>query len=210
MRRIPGQGEIYRHFKGNLYRIVTLAQHAETGEQLVVYQGLYGDYPVYARPLSLFLEEVDREKYPEAQDRYRFTLILEAGTLAGAPAAGTPVPPSEEAGATVGPDAQLKPAGEPSGREEAKPGTAPEGAGLAADEEAFELDPGLLAFLEADSYEKKLEVFDQLAGRADQKMLNTMAVSLDLELSEGSLEEQYEALKNCLLTLERYECNRLR
>ncbi|HJB92121.1 MAG TPA: DUF1653 domain-containing protein [Candidatus Eisenbergiella merdigallinarum] len=210
MRRIPGQGEIYRHFKGNLYRIVTLAQHAETGEQLVVYQGLYGDYPVYARPLSLFLGEVDREKYSEAQDRYRFTLIPEAGTLAGAPAAGTPVPPSEEAGASAGPDAQLKPAGEPSEREEAKPGTAPEGAGPAADEEAFELDPGLLAFLEADSYEKKLEVFDQLAGRADQKMLNTMAVSLDLELSEGSLEEQYEALKNCLLTLERYECNRLR
>ena len=41
-------------------------------------------------------------------------------------------------------------------------------------------------------------------------MLNTIAVSLDLELSGDSIEEQYETLKNCLLTLERYECNRLR
>ena len=76
-------------------------------------------------------------------------------------------------------------------------------------EEAL-LDPDLLDFLEADSYEKKLEVFGRLAGKADGHMLNTIAVSLDLELSGDSIEEQYETLKNCLLTLERYECNRLR
>ncbi len=57
---------------------------------------------------------------------------------------------------------------------------------------------------------KKLEVFAALEGKADLHMLNAIAASLDLELSEGSLEEQYDTLKSCLMTLERYECNRLR
>ena len=59
-------------------------------------------------------------------------------------------------------------------------------------------------------YEEKLEVFASLEGKVDLHMLNAIAASLDLELSEGSLEEQYDTLKSCLMTLERYECNRLR
>lgn len=58
--------------------------------------------------------------------------------------------------------------------------------------------------------EEKLEVFASLEGKVDLHMLNAIAASLDLELSEGSLEEQYDTLKSCLMTLERYECNRLR
>ena len=72
--RIPKKGELYRHFKGNLYEVIVIARDSETLEEMVVYKEMDGE-AVYVRPLRMFVSKVDREKYPDVLQEYRFEHI---------------------------------------------------------------------------------------------------------------------------------------
>lgn len=202
---IPKPHEIYKHFKGNLYQVVTIAKHSETGEQLVIYQALYGDFGTYARPLSMFTSEVDREKYPEVKQRFRFELQGADADRQIRESVDGKAESNRQIQDSANSDTQtaMKPAA-PAAQSTA------DSVPISTAEEEPALDPLVLEFLDADSYEQKLNILAGLHHRITNEMITTMAISCDIEVNDGDLEERYEELKNCLLTMEKFECNRLR
>ena len=70
MRKIK-VGSIYKHFKGNLYQVLAIAQNTETEEQVVVYVDIKND-KTWVRPYDMFNSLVDKEKYPDLIQKYRF------------------------------------------------------------------------------------------------------------------------------------------
>ena len=66
---------IYRHFKGNYYLVEDIATDSETHKEMVVYRRLYDDGSLWVRPVEMFLSEVDHDKYPNVEQKYRFELV---------------------------------------------------------------------------------------------------------------------------------------
>lgn len=65
---------IYKHFKGDYYFVEDIVTHSETKDKMVLYRRLYGDYSLYVRPYDMFASEVDHEKYPNVEQKYRFEI----------------------------------------------------------------------------------------------------------------------------------------
>ena len=188
MREIPKPGQIYRHFKGNLYQITAIARHSETLEALVIYQALYGDFQYYARPLHMFMDELDKEKYSGVKQRDRFELVR-----------------------TVMDEVELTEVLEVPVKESSAPVVQAEPQVVEVQEEAAPaLDPGMEEFLDADTYEEKLRIFTGMQHRLTDDMINVMAISMDTEVPEGTLEDRISSLKNFLLMQVKFECNRVR
>ena len=151
---------------------------------MVVYQALYGDFPVYCRPLSMFMSKVDREKYPDVVQEYRFEKVeslINADTCVNM---------------TKSPDVEENTANNRT-MDEAEESLA-----------EYNIDPLILEFLDAETILDKKNILAALHHRITDEMINTLAMSMDVVIEEGELQERYRQLKNCLDTIERYEIER--
>lgn len=194
MDRIPKPGEFYRHFKDKLYQIVALAEHSETGETLVVYQALYGDFRTYARPLSMFTSEVDREKYPDVSQQYRFErvkFVRDGNTNRDAS--------GQEAGDATRQEAGSFAAAGHSGSAE-----------IQEEEESEPLNPLILSFIEAETYEARMEILRSMRGKVSQDDLGIIYVALDMKRVEGTVDAQLEAVEQILGMQRHYDGGHLR
>lgn len=194
MDRTPKPGELYRHFKNKLYQIVTVATHSETGEKLVIYQALYDDFGVYARPLDMFVSEVDHEKYPDVKQKYRFERITpqtkQTDTQVKSEAIGQSAAKLPETGSVQVQTSKAQ--------------------AVEADEDQAP-NPQLIKFLDADTLEEKYNILVSMSDTITDRLLDDMAVVMDVVIPEAPLMERYEDLKNIIRTRQHYEfANRLR
>lgn len=210
MERRPKPGEKYRHFKNKLYQVITIAKHSETGEELVIYQALYGDFGVYARPLAMFVSEVDHEKYPQVQQKYRFELV-EDQTAEDSVADAVVTEKETEANTTDDAIVADRNVGQSAGtdRNEKQDEFAVKSEARADAEP--QVEPKLMEFLEADSFQEKYNILVSMQDIITDSMIDTMAVVMDVVIPEGDIEKRYDDLKYTIRTRQQYEyANRLR
>ena len=194
MDRTPKPGELYRHFKNKLYQIVTVATHSETGEKLVIYQALYDNFGVYARPLDMFVSEVDHEKYPDVKQKYRFERIT---------------PQTKQTDTQVKSEAVRQYAAKMPEAGSVQVQTSKAQVADADDDQAP--NPQLIKFLDADTLEEKYNILVSMSDTITDRLLDDMAVVMDVVLPAAPLMERYEDLKNIIRTRQHYEfANRLR
>ena len=186
-RQMPRAGEFYMHFKGKLYQIITVATHTETEEELVIYQALYGTYKTYARPLSMFLSEVDHEKYPEVEQKYRFRKV--------------------ELCENAGDQSCIRiSAGSEEEKQEIKQSSEQKMQEYKEEEEAQEtnIEP-LLKFLDETDLSERLNILVKYKDEITETMLESMGMAIDCVLTGKTLEEKYYELDKIIRTKLQYE-----
>lgn len=214
-RRVLRPGQIYRHFKGNIYQIITVAVHSETGEELVIYQKLYEDFRVHARPLVMFLSEVDHKKYPRVRQRYRFELLYEPEFQAKHGFVSEKETESMDRKNIVQTNNSGVSTRNPSAVSEKEQKTAEYNEIREAEADTDEneqqgANPYLLQFLDADTFEEKKNVLVSIKNRMTDRLIDDIAAALDVTVDEGELETRYNSLMNCVETRRKFECNRFR
>lgn len=232
-RKLPVPGTFYRHFKGNIYQVRELAKHSETGEDMVVYQGMYPPFSVWVRPLSMFLDTVDHEKYPECRQQFRFEQVAFSGKVPGGAnedkikdKAAFPANESVLMSGSVRKMGQVNLAQS----EENETAVQERQPAAVSDQELRQIlindqgeklltgrmpeeeiaRRGFLALLDAETYREKRQILVGLREYLNELYLNNLAAALDIVLEEGSSQEHYDTLLHCLETYEKYEGGRLR
>lgn len=226
----PQAGERFLHFKKKLYQVITIAIHSETGEELVIYQALYGDYRIYARPLAMFTSEVDPEKYPEVTQKYRFELVSgedfeEVSVGAAQPDIMASQPESAERpffmaegkeaeGAKAPYVTERRTSEQPKSERRSQFARQPKSAMVRKISEEqkngeLSIEELVMAFYDARHYERKYQILLQMEKGLTDIMIDNMAVSMDVVIPEGPLEKRYDELKRCVRTYAKYETDRV-
>ena len=195
---------------------IAVATHSETGEEMVVYQALYGDFKVWVRPLSMFLEEVDREKYPDAAQKYRFERVRlvkpkDAGQ-SGTKSAPENAQPEKNDAKTIDQDAKNPAAKQSAAASES--GNVQMTAGQAPEEEPT-VSQDLLDFFDAmdeKNYDRMLECLTKLSAHATRKELDDICLVLDINPPAGcdDILSQIMFIKRHLAMIRKFDGERLR
>lgn len=209
-RNRPKPFQRYRHFKGKDYQVLCIASDAQTGEDVVVYQALYGDYTIYTRPMSQFLSETDREKYPDAEQKYRFQEISMTGSEGTGQQAVSQ--PTRQQRADVWSGLQQASVSQESDSQPQVPRDRGQGTRKLeiAEPRPGEADPALLAFLDADTMEEKSDVLVSIRHRITNRLIDDFAVTLDVVIPEGSIDVRYQQLLSSIRMVQKYEIERPR
>ena len=195
----PLPGEKYLHFKNKLYQVIAVAKHSETMEPYVVYQALYGDFGVYIRPYDMFVSEVDHEKYPQVTQKYRFAYVdhTKNETLQTERAEHKKIPvhqnveqqenvPDVTAAVSTAELQEQNMVQRESDVEE-------------------QINPWLLRFLDTDTMEEKYQIVCDIKNDITDRLIDDLAVAVDVVIPEGKLSDRYEQLKYCIRTRQKYE-----
>jgi hypothetical protein len=200
-------GGIYRHFKNKLYMVRGVVIHSETGEKMVLYQALYGDFRSYVRPYDMFLSEVDHDKYPDAPQKYRFTRVLldETGRIVDLPEEESVAGNAENSEESAAEEETDITEGAPGGKDVGDEDAASHADEETADEEAP--DPLLLEFLDLPNLKEKVLFLNLKRNSLSERTLASCAAAMDIRLPQGDISEQFTALRDSLLMRARYEEN---
>lgn len=195
----PLPGEKYLHFKNKLYQVIAVAKHSETMEPYVVYQALYGDFGVYIRPYDMFVSEVDHEKYPEVTQKYRFAYVdhTKNETLRTERAEHKKIPVNQNVE-----------------QQENVPDVTAAVSTAELQEQNMvqreldveeQINPWLLRFLDTDTMEEKYQIVCDIKNDITDRLIDDLAVAVDVVIPEGKLPDRYEQLKYCIRTRQKYE-----
>lgn len=179
----PKENEIYRHFKGNLYQIVCLAEDSETGSEQVIYRALYAPYKIYSRELSMFMSEVDRKKYPDADQDYRFERMV-----------------FDDMTRKVHDNVQDK--------EQVVKGTCDKTETDTVYDRAEKsgISPALLRFLETEGVDAQMECLTEIKEQLTPEIMTSIEFSIGMEEAQkGDIYERYRGVKNYLALKQKYE-----
>lgn len=201
MERRVEVGQVYRHFKGNVYEVIALAVNADNREEVVVYKSLNKD-KVFVRSYRGFVSEVNKEKYPDVAQKYRFELVSDTepeeelqDALADVEAEAEEVETADK-GYFPGYNGSTKQA----------PAVGEALAHKAVSIADGEVNPMLMQFLETKSFDEKLQILRRMESEMTDKLLDDMAASLDVVIHDGDISDRIRELKTCLSTFDKFDC----